>query len=39
MPVRGGVAILVGRGAEGTPDVGFVPVAAAAGVASIFACH
>lgn len=39
MPVNGGVAILVGCGAVGTPVVGFIPVAAVAGVASIFACH
>lgn len=37
MPVRGGVAILVGWGAIGIPAVGFIPVAAAAGVVSIFA--
>lgn len=38
MPVRGGVAILVGWGAVGTPVGSFIPVVAAAGVASIFAC-
>lgn len=41
MPTRGGVAILVGWVAVGTPVVGFIPVAAAAaaagGIASIFA--
>lgn len=39
MPVRGGVAILVGCGAVGTPAGGFIPVAAAVGVASIFGCR
>lgn len=38
MPVRGGVAILVGCGAAGTPVVVFSPVAAAAGGASTFVC-
>lgn len=37
MPVRGGVAILEGWGAGGTPVVVFIPVAAAADVVSIFA--
>lgn len=39
MPVRGGVAILVGWGAVGTPAGGLIPVATAAGVASIFGCR
>lgn len=36
MPVRGGVAILEGCGAGGTPVVVFIPVAAAAAVVSFF---
>lgn len=34
MPVSGGAVILVDCGAIGTPAVGFIPVAAAAGVES-----